>query len=819
VDQARQLVDLRRVPAIIGGIISSVSIPIVTSVTGPAGVVQISPASSSPTLTRMATEGQTRGWFFRTITSDALQGTAAARYAMDQGLRRLAIIHVNNDFGVNMVNEFRRAYEALGGQITSVTPYNQGQAGYGPEVTRALRGDPPALYLVSYPGDGTTIARTWIQQGGAQTFLLNDGMNSADFIRDVGPRFLNNAFGTSSGTVSTPSTEFFGQAYPAMSGGFGAGAPAADRAFDAAAILGLAIARAGRFEAQAIRDAIREVTGPGGEVVHAGPDGFRRALELIRAGQRIRYVGRHRPGGVRPERRHHRPLPQVAHPERRDHHHRPDDDRGGAGGPAPPAAVMRPPRALLAPGLESSRIVTGLWQVADQERDGRAFDHAAAAAALVDYAAAGFDSFDMADHYGSAEDIAGLFRRDGGRAAIFTKWVPTPGPMTRAVVRDGVGRSLARLGGPPDLMQFHWWTFHHPAWLDALREMAAMRAEGLLRHLGVTNFDTDHLRVAVRNGVPVATNQVSFSLLDRRAAGEMSAFCLANGVRILAYGTLGGGFLSERWLGRDEPAEPDIADWSKMKYRRFIGEMGGWPAFQRLLREASAIGRRHGVSISNVATRWVLEHPAVGAVIVGARLTEGEHRDDNLRLFSFALDEEDRSRLDGAFAAGRPIPGDCGDEYRKPPYLTASGDLSHHLESLPRIYAATEFRPGRHRVDSGSVWEGACGYSRAVRVGPRILVSGTTATHTDGSVVAPGDAGAQAVYILDKIAAAVEALGGTMDDVVQTRIWLRDAQDWEAVGRVHGRVFATARPANTLVEVGRLVGNYLVEIEAEAIVG
>jgi branched-chain amino acid transport system substrate-binding protein len=291
VDQARQLVDLRRVPAIIGGIISSVSIPIVSSVTGPAGVVQISPASSSPTLTRMATEGQSRGWFFRTITSDALQGTAAARYAMDQGLRRLAIIHVNNDFGVNMVNEFRRAYEALGGQIVSTTPYNQGQASYAPEVTRALRGDPPALYLVSYPGDGTTIARTWIQQGGAQTFLLNDGMNSADFIRDVGPRFLNNAFGTSSGTVTTPSTEYFGATYPGMSGGFGAGAPAADRAFDAAAILGLAIARAGRFEAAAIRDAIRQVTAPGGEVVHAGPEGFRRALELIRAGQPVRYVG------------------------------------------------------------------------------------------------------------------------------------------------------------------------------------------------------------------------------------------------------------------------------------------------------------------------------------------------------------------------------------------------------------------------------------------------------------------------------------------------------------------------------------------------
>jgi branched-chain amino acid transport system substrate-binding protein len=291
VDQARQLVDLKKVPAIIGGIISSVSIPVVTSVTAPAGVVQISPASTSPTLTRLANEGTTKGWFFRTITSDALQGTAAAKYAMDQGMRTLTIIHVNNDFGVNMLAEFRKAYEALGGKILSVTPYNAQQPSYAAEVTNALKSDPPALYFIGYPGDGTTIVRTWIQQGGPQRFLLNDGMNAADFIKGVGPQFLNNAFGTSSGTTRTPSTEFFASAYPAMSGGFDAGAPAADRAFDAGAILGLAIAQAGKFEAAAIRDAIRKVTDPGGEVVHAGPQGFARALQLIREKKPVRYVG------------------------------------------------------------------------------------------------------------------------------------------------------------------------------------------------------------------------------------------------------------------------------------------------------------------------------------------------------------------------------------------------------------------------------------------------------------------------------------------------------------------------------------------------
>jgi branched-chain amino acid transport system substrate-binding protein len=293
VDQARQLVDLRKTPAILGGIISSVSIPVVTSVTAPAGVVQISPASTSPTLTRLGNEGTTKGWFFRTITSDALQGTAAAKYALDQGLRTLAIIHVNNDFGVNMLAEFRRAYEALGGKIVSVTPYNQNQPSYAAEVTNALKGDPPALYFIGYPGDGTTVIRTWLQQGGPRKFLFNDGMNAADFIRGVGPQFLEGALGTSSGTNRTPSTEFFGRAYPAMSGGFDAGAPAADRAFDAAAILGLAIAHAGKFEAAAIRDSIRRITGPtpGAEVVHAGPEGFKRALQLIAEKKPVRYVG------------------------------------------------------------------------------------------------------------------------------------------------------------------------------------------------------------------------------------------------------------------------------------------------------------------------------------------------------------------------------------------------------------------------------------------------------------------------------------------------------------------------------------------------
>jgi diketogulonate reductase-like aldo/keto reductase/enamine deaminase RidA (YjgF/YER057c/UK114 family) len=382
-----------------------------------------------------------------------------------------------------------------------------------------------------------------------------------------------------------------------------------------------------------------------------------------------------------------------------------------------------------------------------------------------------------------------------------------------------VEERLERLGvAAVDLLQFHWWRFEHLAWLDALHEMARLHADGLIGAIGVTNFDAAHLALALADGIPIVSNQVSFSLVDRRAAGALSEVCGRTGVRLLAYGTLCGGFLSEKWLGQPEPKS--IADWSRSKYKRFIDAAGGWAAFQGVLAAADRVAKKHKVSISNVATRWVLDHPAVAACIVGARLGESEHRADNLKVFGFALDNEDRAILDQSFAGTTPIPGDCGDEYRKPPYLTASGDLSHHLGAIPNVFSATPMaqRPKRQRVSSGSVWEPAAGYSRAVRVKDRILVSGTTATHGADRCVAPGDAGAQATYILDKIAAAITALGGKIEDVVRTRIYLRDASKWEPVARAHGRMFGEIMPANTLIEAGNLIGDYEVEIEAEAVV-
>ena len=480
-------------------------------------------------------------------------------------------------------------------------------------------------------------------------------------------------------------------------------------------------------------------------------------------------------------------------------------------------------RKRLSDALTISRVVTGLWQVADMERDGKSLDPDGAAGHLQAYAESGFTTFDMADHYGSAEIITGRllsrYSDAASRPLAFTKWCPKPGPMTAEIVRAGVQDRLVRLGVDRiDLLQFHWWSFEHPAWLDALHELAHLRDEGLIAEIGVTNFDAAHLQVALADGVPILTNQVVCSLIDRRATGPLAKICARYGVHLLAYGTVCGGFLSDKWIGKPEPGE--ISDWSKMKYRRFIETAGGWDAYQTVLGAASHVARKHGVSVSNVASRWVLEQSHVAGVIIGIRPGENDHRADNAMLFGFALDEADQTLLETAFAETSAIPGDCGDEYRKPPFLTASGDLSHHLSEMPSAYDTDTLpqRPDVRRAFSGSVWEDIAGYCRARRVGDRILVSGTTATSGADRVVAEGDAAAQATYILDKIIGAVVALGGAVEDIARTRIYLKDITDTDAVSASHGRVFGTLKPVNTLLAIDDLAGDYLVEIEAEAIV-
>jgi aryl-alcohol dehydrogenase-like predicted oxidoreductase/enamine deaminase RidA (YjgF/YER057c/UK114 family) len=473
----------------------------------------------------------------------------------------------------------------------------------------------------------------------------------------------------------------------------------------------------------------------------------------------------------------------------------------------------------LAPDLSISRVITGLWQIADMERDGKQLDPVATSQFMHPYVDAGLTSFDMADHYGSSEIITGTFKNanPSKKVQLFTKWVPNTGKISREETRNAIELALNRMGQQSiDLLQFHAWHYPDPSWLDGLFYLKELQEEGLIKHLGVTNFDAAHLQIALASGIPLVSNQVCHSLIDTRAKGKLSEICTTHDVKLLAFGTLAGGFLTDKWLGKKEPTSDELTTWSEMKYKRFIDVAGGWESYQHLLETVKEIANRHGVSLANISTRFILENPAVAAVIVGARLGHSEHIMDNVKMLDIDLSKEDIDKITNAQSALKPIPGDCGDEYRKPPFLTASGDLSHHISTLPKVYEPVKIDDERSQIFSGTVWEQFAGYCRAVKDGNRIHVSGTTATH-GSEMIGGSDPTAQTHFVIDKIEAVLESFGGSLQDIVRTRIFVNNLGDWEAVARAHGDRFNGINPANTLVQA-RLVGDgYLVEIEAEAV--
>jgi aryl-alcohol dehydrogenase-like predicted oxidoreductase len=332
-------------------------------------------------------------------------------------------------------------------------------------------------------------------------------------------------------------------------------------------------------------------------------------------------------------------------------------------------------RLSLAADLEICRLLVGMWQVSGAHGP---IDRERALRAMLAHLDAGFDTFDLSDHYGPAEDFIGEFRRRLraergeealGRLRSLTKWVPRPGPMTRTIVEQAIDTSLRRMDTAAlDLLQFHWWDYDDPRYLDALGHLADLRESGKIRHLGLTNFDTRHLVAILDRGIPIVSNQVQYSLVDRRPEVAMSELCRRRGVFLLTYGTVAGGLFAERYLGRPEPGRAELTTASLQKYKRMIDAWGGWALFQRLLGALDTVAKKHGATIASVAARAVLDRPAVGGVIVGVRFGESEHIADNLRTFDLALDAEDLETIAAATAGARDLfrtIGDCGDEYRR----------------------------------------------------------------------------------------------------------------------------------------------------------
>lgn len=325
--------------------------------------------------------------------------------------------------------------------------------------------------------------------------------------------------------------------------------------------------------------------------------------------------------------------------------------------------------------LNICRILNGMWQVSGAHG---AIDPKSAISSMFAYFDAGFTTWDLADHYGPAEDFIGEFRRQlaatRGEAALsqlqaFTKWVPRPGRMTPEVVEHNIDISRRRMATDClDLLQFHWWEYRDPNYLDALKHMADLQAKGKIRHLALTNFDTEHLQIILDHGIRIVSNQVQYSLVDRRPEVAMAKFCQEHDIKLFTYGTLCGGFLSEKYLGQQEPGRWGLETVSQKKYKQMIDQWGGWDLLQQLLQTLHPIAQKHQVSIANVAVRYILDRPAVGGVIVGARLGISEHIQDNAKVFSFNLDADDLNQIEAVCSQSRDLfarIGDCGDEYRR----------------------------------------------------------------------------------------------------------------------------------------------------------
>ena len=324
-------------------------------------------------------------------------------------------------------------------------------------------------------------------------------------------------------------------------------------------------------------------------------------------------------------------------------------------------------RCELAPGYSISRIIKGGWQLAGGHGQ---ISRESAIDDMFGFVDAGITTFDCADIYTGVEQLIGDFvgelRKQRGSSAVqaiqvHTKFVPDLEALpvlNRSHVERTIDRSLQRLGVEAlDLAQFHWWDYEIPHYVEAAQFLDDLRRAGKIRHIGATNFDVPRLREFVAAGVPVIAHQLQYSVLDRRPENGMTDLCRERRIALLCYGSVAGGFLSDRWLGVPEPIE-SLENRSLTKYKLIIDEFGSWQLFQELLRVLRQIANKHEVSVSAVAIRYVLQRPQVAAAIVGAR--NSAHLEAILAAFRFELDAKDLQAI-ASITAQAAGPG--GDTY------------------------------------------------------------------------------------------------------------------------------------------------------------
>ncbi len=244
---------------------------------------------------------------------------------------------------------------------------------------------------------------------------------------------------------------------------------------------------------------------------------------------------------------------------------------------------------------------------------------------------------------------------------IHTKYVPDLDALAKVSKADTekiIDRSLTRLGVERlDLVQFAWWDYSVPRYVDVCLHLVDLQKAGKIRYIGATNFNLAGLREMLDAGCPLITNQVQYSVLDDRPAGRMQEFIQQHDMSYLCYGTVAGGFLTEKYLGA--AAGQYSENRSLVKYQLIMEEIGGFDIFQQLLRVLQNIAEAHAVNIAEVAARYVLQQKSVAAVIIGAR--NARHLESLQKIACLKLETAELAAIESVIDSGSRIPGDVYD--------------------------------------------------------------------------------------------------------------------------------------------------------------
>ncbi len=322
----------------------------------------------------------------------------------------------------------------------------------------------------------------------------------------------------------------------------------------------------------------------------------------------------------------------------------------------------------LTPGYLVPPVIGGGWQLSLGHALQKPVDTEEATRAFESLLALGLNTFDGADIYTGVEDFYGSIiraRRAAGKSIpqIHTKFVPDLNDLANvdyAYVEKIITRSCDRLGVERlDLVQFHWWDYTVPGMVDVAGQLVRLKEKGLIRNIATTNMNAKALEELLVAGIPVVSNQCQYSVLDRRPAVRLEAVAKKYGVKFLCYGSVAGGFLSEKWLGMPQPKITELENRSLVKYALVIEDSLRWEGFQGLLKLLAGIGAKYGVGISTVSMLYTLSRPEVAAAIVGTR--NAKHVADLEKLLQTKLTNEDIAQIEAYINEFPTVDGDCFD--------------------------------------------------------------------------------------------------------------------------------------------------------------